>query len=710
MPKKKTKKNKKKQSKSFLRKDILSILDLNPNKPLNYKQIASYLKIKDKAIRTQLSITLGELVKEETLIEVQRGKYKLNQSKEFLEGTISVNIRGNGYVTVEGYEADFMVKPKNIKDALNGDRVKIYLQRAGRDKIEGIVAEVLERRTTQFVGVLEVSEKHAFLIPNDANTNVDIYIPLKKLKDGRNGQTALVKITDWPSDAKSPFGEVVEILGSADSTDTEAVSILTRLGINYIFPEDVQAEAQRINFDLDKEEIKKRRDFRDITTITIDPVDAKDFDDALSIEFLDERTYRVGVHIADVSHYVSKDSALDKEALIRGNSVYMVDRVVPMLPEHLSNGVCSLRPNEEKFSFSAVFDLDEKGNIKNEWFGKTVILSDKRFAYEDAQKIIETKKGDFKDEILALDKIAKNLRKTRLKEGALEIQSSEIRFELDEEGKPLSVFKKTTKDANKLIEEFMLLANRRVGTFLGENQKTKKTPGVYRVHDKPDPEKVGQFASFISKFGENFTYQDDRDISTQMNKIFEKFKDDGEFDMIQAMAIKSMAKAVYDTTNIGHYGLGFEYYAHFTSPIRRYADLLVHRILFEELNDNFKPYPQLTSISKHISLTERKATEAERTSKKYFQTLYLEDKVGEVFEGIITGLTDFGIFVELTENFCEGMVSLKAMKGDRYFFDEDSYEVYGQQYGDTYRMGQKVKIKILKVNPTRKQIDYTLLD
>ncbi|MCH2235814.1 MAG: ribonuclease R [Crocinitomicaceae bacterium] len=710
MPKKKTKKNKNKQTKSFLRKDILSILDLNPNKPLNYKQIASYLKIKDKAIRTQLSITLSELVKEETLIEVQRGKYKLNQSKDYLEGTIDINVRGTGYVHVEGYDTDFIVKPKNLNNALNGDRVKVYLQRSGKNKVEAVVKEVLERRTNQFVGVLEVSQKHAFLIPNDANTNVDIYIPLSKLKKGRDGQTALVKITDWPSDAKSPFGEVVEVLESSDSLDTEAVSILTRLGLNYVFPEDVQAEAQRINFELDKEEISKRRDFREITTLTIDPVDAKDFDDALSIEFLDEGIFRVGVHIADVSHYVPIDSALDKEALLRGNSVYMVDRVVPMLPEHLSNGVCSLRPNEEKFSFSAVFDLNEKGKIIDEWFGKTVILSDKRFAYEDAQKIIETKEGDFKKEILTLDKIAKNLRKKRLSEGALEIASSEIRFELDEAGKPTTVYKKTTKDANKLIEEFMLLANKRVGTFLGNIQKTKKTPGVYRVHDKPDSEKVGQFATFISKFGENFTYQDDRDISTQMNKIFKKFKDDGEFDMIQSMAIKSMAKAVYDTTNIGHYGLGFEYYSHFTSPIRRYADLLVHRILFDALNDKYKAYPKLTAISKHISLTERKATEAERTSKKYFQTLYLQDKVGEVFEGIITGLTDFGIFVEIIENFCEGMVSLRDMKGDRYFFDEDAYEVYGQQYGDTYRIGQKVNIKILKVNPTRKQIDFILLD
>lgn len=710
MPKKKTKKNKNKQTKSFLRKDILSILDLNPNKPLNYKQIASYLKIKDKAIRTQLSITLSELVKEETLIEVQRGKYKLNQSKDYLEGTIDINVRGTGYVHVEGYDTDFIVKPKNLNNALNGDRVKVYLQRSGKNKVEAVVKEVLERRTNQFVGVLEVSQKHAFLIPNDANTNVDIYIPLSKLKKGRDGQTALVKITDWPSDAKSPFGEVVEVLESSDSLDTEAVSILTRLGLNYVFPEDVQAEAQRINFELDKEEISKRRDFREITTLTIDPVDAKDFDDALSIEFLDEGIFRVGVHIADVSHYVPIDSALDKEALLRGNSVYMVDRVVPMLPEHLSNGVCSLRPNEEKFSFSAVFDLNEKGKIIDEWFGKTVILSDKRFAYEDAQKIIETKEGDFKKEILTLDKIAKNLRKKRLSEGALEIASSEIRFELDEAGKPTTVYKKTTKDANKLIEEFMLLANKRVGTFLGNIQKTKKTPGVYRVHDKPDSKKVGQFATFISKFGENFTYQDDRDISTQMNKIFKKFKDDGEFDMIQSMAIKSMAKAVYDTTNIGHYGLGFEYYSHFTSPIRRYADLLVHRILFDALNDKYKAYPKLTAISKHISLTERKATEAERTSKKYFQTLYLQDKVGEVFEGIITGLTDFGIFVEIIENFCEGMVSLRDMKGDRYFFDEDAYEVYGQQYGDTYRIGQKVNIKILKVNPTRKQIDFILLD
>lgn len=709
MAKKKGKKKKPSKLHTLLRKDILSILAQNDKKPLNYKQISGFLKISDKELRKQLLNTLNQMVHEEVIIEVERGKYKMNRFSNVIEGVIEINLRGTGYITNENLTEDLFVPTKNLNGALNGDLVLAEIHQRGRKRPEGKVTKVIERRTKQFVGVLEVSGNHAFFIPDDPNINVDFFIPPEKLNGGRNGQKALVKLVKWNDSNKSPYGEVIDTFSANEETEAEAISIVSRLGLNYHFPDDVVSEAQNISFELDPEEIKRRRDFRDITTITIDPVDAKDFDDALSVEFLEENLFRIGVHIADVSHYVHPESALDKEAQIRGNSVYLVDRVIPMLPEHLSNGVCSLRPDEEKFSFSAVFDLDKNGVIKNEWFGKTVIKSNRRFAYEEAQEVIETKKGDFKKEILLLDGIAKKLRNKRLKAGALEIESSEIRFELDEDGKPVNVYKKVIKDANKLIEEFMLLANRRVGTYMGEIYKIHKTPLVYRIHDSPDEEKVGQFGQFLEKHGMSFAFKDERDISIQMNKVFEHFKGEPNFDMIQTMAIKSMAKAVYDTQNIGHYGLGFDYYAHFTSPIRRYADLLVHRILFDALHERFKAYPKLRDLAKHISITERKAVEAERTSKKYFQTLYLEDKVGEIFDGVITGLTDFGIFVEMKENFCEGMVMIRNIKGDRYQFDSDEYVVYGAQYGEEFTMGDEVRVKILQVSPDKKQIDLMLL-
>ncbi|MBL7898743.1 MAG: VacB/RNase II family 3'-5' exoribonuclease, partial [Crocinitomicaceae bacterium] len=464
-----------------------------------------------------------------------------------------------------------------------------------------------------------------------------------------------------------------------------------------------------ISVSLPESEIAKRRDFRSILTFTIDPVDAKDFDDAISFEFLENGNYRIGVHIADVAHYVTENSALDKEALIRGNSVYLVDRVIPMLPEHLSNGVCSLRPDEEKFTFSAVFEVSPDAKIVNEWFGKTIIRSARRFTYEEAQQIIESGVGDHAKEILIVDTLAKKLRKERMKSGALEVQSTEIRFELNEEGLPVKVLKKTIKDSNKLIEEFMLLANRRVGSFMGDSKRKVNVPYIYRVHDRPDPEKVEQFKVFISKFGKSFHYRDEQDIARQMNRIFEEMKDEASFNMVQQMAIKSMAKAAYDTKNIGHYGLAFTHYAHFTSPIRRYADLVAHRILFEVLNDQFKHHSNLSSTAKHISLTERKAVDAERESRKFFQAQFLKDRVGEEFDGTITGLTDWGLFVELKDNYCEGMIPLKSLKDDRYYFDERDYVVVGANDNREFNVGDQIRVKLASVNLSKKQIDLELV-
>jgi ribonuclease R len=707
-------KQKQKSNKKFgvqLEEDIRGIFRENPKAELNYKQVAGFLEITDKVLRKLVFDTLLDLAESGYLKQTQRGKFKIGKRLNLIEGTVDVARRGNGFVITDKLDQDIMIPAKHMVGVLHGDRVLVELKTSRRaNRTEGRIVEVLDRDKRKFVGTLEKERKHAFVVPDDFKMNVDFYIPAGKEKNAVSGEKVIVKITDWPESAKSPFAEVVEVLGSVESNDVQMRSILASSDIKYEFPDEVIRQANLIDMQLDPAEIEKRRDFRDTLTFTIDPIDAKDFDDAISVEQLDNGLVRVGVHIADVAHYVPQGSALDIEAKERGNSVYLVDRVIPMLPEHLSNGVCSLRPNEEKFVFSAVFDLTEQGEIKKEWFGKGVINSDRRFTYEEAQIIIETGEGDHAEEITQCDKIAKNLRTERLSKGGLEIVSSELRFELDDKGMPINVYKKTSKDANKLIEEFMLLANKRVGRFVGDVKGNKKpVPLVYRIHDKPDQEKVEQFAVFVSKFGQSFRFKNDRDIAFQMNALFKKMKDDGNFNMIQQMAIKSMAKAVYDTDNIGHYGLGFEYYAHFTSPIRRYADLLVHRILFDVLNGKRTAYPELNKIAVHISATERKAVDAERSSRKYFQAQYLSDQIGEEFTGFITGITDWGMYVEMHENHCEGMVPLKAIKFDQFYFDEAEYALIGRRSGESFTVGDEVKVRLSRVSLVKKQIDLELL-
>ncbi|UKN00535.1 ribonuclease R [Paracrocinitomix mangrovi] len=709
---KNNKKGKTKLSKK-LREDILSLFAENPNKQLNYKQVASFLEVHDGEIRKLIYTILNTLSQEGLLKEVQRGKFKaMNIPKQSskLIGVFDAGRRGSGYVIVEGFNEDIFISERNTGRAMNGDTVAVELTRSKGKKLEGKITNVIERKNKLIVGSLDIQDHFSFLVPDDPKLNVDIFISGSALKGAQNGDKAIAEITDWPDTAKSPFGKIVEVLGRPESNEAEMKGILAANGIKFTFPDEVLAEASQISMQLPEEEIANRRDFRDILTITIDPIDAKDFDDALSIEFLDKEMIRVGVHIADVGHYVKEGSQLDIEALERGNSVYLVDRVIPMLPEHLSNGVCSLRPDEDKFAFSAVFDLDMNGDVHSQWFGKTVIRSKRRFAYEEAQEIIESGKGELSKEILTLDTIAKNLRDRRMKKGGLEVNTSEIRFQLDEAGKPVEIFKKVQKDANKLIEEFMLLANKSVGKFVGDVKQKHPRELIYRVHDKPDLEKVQQFAVFVSKFGKAFSFKNEDDIAKNMNKLFHEMRDEAEYNVIQSMAIKSMAKAVYDTENIGHYGLGFEYYAHFTSPIRRYADLMVHRVLLNKLNGTKSRIEGMQKTAEHISQTERRAVEAERASKKYFQAVYLEDKEGEIFEGIITGLTDWGIYVELLENFCEGMISLKSLRGDSYYFDENDYVVYGKRSGDEFNLGEHLRVKIAKVSLGRKQIDLELVE
>jgi ribonuclease R len=705
--------NKKKGKSKFsskVRQDIINLFSSNPNRLLNYKQVAGLLEISDKELRKVLFETLTQLASEDILKEVQRGKFKIMSEKQSYTGRFESIRRGSGYIVSPDFESDLYVDEKNTARAIHGDKVTFeVLSKKSRKGKEGKITGIIDQDKRLFVGTLDVQDHFTFLNLDDHKMNVDLFIQ-GKIDPSKNGFKAIAQIADWPESAKNPFGKIVEILGKAESNDVEMKSILTAYGIKYTFPDAVISEANQVSMNLDNEEVLKRRDFRDVLTFTIDPVDAKDFDDAISVEFLKEGHTRVGVHIADVAHYVTENSALDAEAKERGNSVYLVDRVIPMLPEHLSNGVCSLRPNEEKFAFSAVFDLDDQGAVQKEWFGKTVINSNRRFTYEEAQEVIETGKGDHFEAILKVDSMAKILRKKRMSDGALEIHGSEIRFELDDNGFPVQVHKKTQKEANKLVEEYMLLANRKVGEFVGDTKRKTSVPLIYRIHDKPDMEKVAQFSMFISKFGKTFSYKSEMDIAKNMNAIFEEFKGENEYAMIQQMAIKTMSKAVYETENIGHYGLGFRYYAHFTSPIRRYADLMVHRILLETIENRNKHHKGLAETANHISLTERKASEAERASKKFFQAVFLQDKEGEVFAGNITGLTDWGMYVELEENFCEGMISLKSLKDDHYNFDQDNYIVQGAKYGEKFNLGDRVHVRVSKVSVGRKQIDLELIE
>lgn len=723
---KKRKKHTKNNSKSQqlpLVDEILQLFNDFPDRKLNYKQIASLLNKNNSQFRKQIYTILSDLAEEGILKEVSLGKFKVNNttaesgsksnpSSGLIVGTIETTKRGSGYVIVEGNDKDIFVAERNRNRSLNGDKVSVKLLHGRKGKKqEGEIIEVLDSANKTIVGTLDVSDKFAFLIPDNQKLDIDVFIPKSKLKGAKSGFKALVKITDWPSNAKNPYGEIVDVLGRTESNDAEMKAILISNNIPFDFPDEVIAEANKVDLELSKDEIAKRKDFRDILTFTIDPVDAKDFDDALSLEYLDNGHIKVGVHIADVAHYVTEGSELDKEAYLRGNSTYLVDRVVPMLPEHLSNGVCSLRPNEEKFTFSAVFEMDFKGNVINEWFGKTVIYSDRRFAYEDAQERIETKKGDLAKEINDLDKIAKILRAKRIKNGALEIISSEIRFDLDEDGSPIGTRKKTSKDANKLVEEFMLLANRNVAKFVGDVSVRKtQIPFIYRVHDKPDEKKLEMFKIFLTKFDINFDYSNIDTVSSQMNELFEKLKDEPEFPIIQHMAVRTMAKAIYDTKNIGHYGLGFRYYTHFTSPIRRYADLMVHRILLETINKKNKQHQGLQQVAEHISRTERRSVTAERDSQKYFQAYYLKDKIGETHQGVITGVTDWGMYVEMVELFCEGMVRLNSIESDRFYFDEKSYSIIGNNNNQVFNLGDKVIVKIKAVSVAKKQIDLELIE
>tara|TARA_B100000508_G_scaffold141092_1_gene146437 strand:+ start:102305 stop:104440 length:2136 start_codon:yes stop_codon:yes gene_type:complete len=702
------------KNKKGLTSAIRAVFKKHPDQKYNYKQISAILDVSDKNTRKLVLSILNDLKNEGFLNEFQKGAFILNESfSAGITGTLDATNRGAGYVVSDQSEKDIYISPKHMNHALHGDSVEVEVIARRKAKIEGKITKIVKRKTEMFVGTLDVKKNFAFLLLDNSRVSQDFFIPLEKLNGGKDGQKALVKMTSWPKGVDSPYGEVIEILGNPGNNDTEMLSILLKNEFEIKFPQEVIEEAENVGIELDPEEIKKRRDFRDTLTFTIDPFDAKDFDDAISYKKLDNGNIELGVHIADVSHYVKPGTAMDEEAVKRGNSVYLEDRVIPMLPEQLSNIACSLRPNEDKYTFSAVFEISESGKIHKEWFGKGVIHSDVRFAYEDAQEIIEGKEHELQNEIRFLDNLAKKLRKKRLKNGALSITSEEVSFVLNDEGEPIRVVNKVQKDANKLIEEFMLLANKRAATFAGKlpGNKGSDKDFIYRCHDKPDLGKIETFKVFIDKFGYDFNFHDYNDIAKNLNALFDKVKDTPESGLIQSMAIRSMAKASYETNNIGHYGLGFDYYTHFTSPIRRYADLVVHRIMMDKLEDRKTSYGnKLNDICKHISAQERKAIEAERESNKFFQVKFLQDKVGEIFHGTVSGLADFGMFVKLDENYCEGMISISSIPGDNFYFDADRFCIVGRNTQQQYNFGDHVEVQVIGVDLFKKQINLEIYE
>ncbi|MDD3743483.1 MAG: ribonuclease R [Lentimicrobiaceae bacterium] len=688
----------------------------NPFKGYNFRQVAKGLNITDKYGKDLIKNILDQLAQNETIIELNRGKFKYNPDlladriiRSTLVGKVDMKSTGKAYVSVEELTEDIYIAPNNTAHALNGDTVRVHLfpMRKGR-QTEGEIIEVLERSKSQFVGIVHISGKFAFLIPDDSSMPVEIFIPRDSLHNATHGVKAIARITDWPQKSKNPFGEITRVLGKPGDNNVEMQSILASFEFPLDFKPATRKDAERIDTTISQAEINSRRDFRNTWTCTIDPADAKDFDDALSLKKQEDGLWEVGIHIADVSHYVKTGSALDQEAYERGTSVYLVDRTIPMLPEILSNNVCSLRPNEDKLCFSAVFIMNDEGKISNEWLGKTIINSNIRYNYEEVQAIIEGGESEHSQQLLQLHKMATALREARFKNGAIAFNSQEVKFILDEQGKPIDTYVKVQKESNMLIEDFMLLANRKVAEKVGmRKQKNTAKAFVYRIHDEPNPEKLEKFAQLVAKLGYRMNLGSRKGVASSFNHLFDEIAGKGEETMIETLAVRTMSKAEYSTENVGHYGLAFAYYTHFTSPIRRYPDLMVHRLLDKYLSG--KPSVNKDEYEEyciHCSEMERKAIEAERASVKYKQAEYLQDRIGERFSGLISGVSKYGLYVELDGNKCEGMVSLRSMDDDFYYLDEDNYKVIGQHHGREFRLGDPVKVKVKHVDLQRKQMDF----
>jgi len=713
---------------SNLTNTILSILKKERNQSFNYKQIAAKLGVNDASSRNQIIKKLRELQGKQEIEEVERGKFKAIVNTEYHTGRLDLAAKGNGYIICEDFDDDVFIASNNINKALHGDEVEFYAyKRRNRGKIEGEITNVIKRAKSEYVGVIQIHNKKnfAFVVPDSNKMQTDIFVPINKINKAEDGDKVLVKLEDWPEKADSPHGKIVQVLGKPGDHNTEIHAILAEYGLPMEFPHEVEDYANKLDTSITKEEIVKRRDMRNDLTFTIDPKDAKDFDDALSFKVLDNGLYEIGIHIADVSHYLQEGTVLDDEAYERATSVYLVDRVVPMLPEVLSNKACSLRPHEEKLTFSAVFQMNDTCEIKNEWFGRTVTYSDARYAYEEAQAVIESKTNTIPaevsltgetyqtdqkiaDAILKMDELAKIMRGKRMSSGAISFDKVEVKFDLDEQANPVGVFFKTSKDANKLIEEFMLLANRKVSEFIGK--KDPKKTFVYRVHDEPDDSKLATLQNVVSRFGYKLNFKDRKSVSATLNNLLKEVNGKKEQNLVDTLTIRTMSKAEYTTRNIGHYGLAFDYYSHFTSPIRRYPDVMAHRLLQQYLDGGKSANEEVYEDKcNHSSNMEGLATRAERDSIKYMQIKFMQDHNDDEFVGVISGVTDWGIYVEIITNKCEGMVSVRDMKDDHYAFDADQYAMVGRSNGMVYQLGDEVVVKVKNTDLVKKHLDFNLI-
>jgi ribonuclease R len=714
MAKKKSPKTIEKENRRIksLRTLIVQFLQKEPNKTFNHKQIAAATGLKGELSTDRLVELLEEMAAAGLLKQPDRGKYSLVVTQRILTGRVEIKGDGYGFVVLDGDEKtdDIFIPPNRLGKAMNGDRVRVKITKSGGrgQRSEGEVAEVIERATEVFIGTIEMVGRTPTFKPDDPKINQEFVIKVAPDLVVRDGDKVLIKLGNW--DHHLPEGEVIKVLGKSGENETEMHAILFQFGFEVAFPPEVESEVALFDGVISEDEIKRRRDMRQVTTFTIDPHDAKDFDDALSFQRLPNGNIEVGVHIADVSHYVRPGTALDEEAYHRATSVYLVDRTVPMLPERLSNDLCSLRPNEDKLTFSAIFEVDENGHLVKEWFGRTIIHSDRRFAYEEAQAVIEAGEGDYAEELLELNRLAKIFQKERFKHGSINFEEDEVKFELDKKGKPLRVYRKVRKDAHKMIEDWMLMANKRVTVHVAKLRQGIPLTFLYRVHDRPDEEKLGNLQQFAATLGYDLDLSDERKIAKSLNNLMLQVEGKPEQSMLQTVAVRTMAKAIYSTDNIGHYGLGFEHYTHFTSPIRRYPDLIVHRMLGQYLAGDHSANPgKLDLAAKHCSNREKRAADAERASIKYKQVEFLEDKIGVQFEGIVSGVTNWGIYVEIIENRCEGMIGLHTMTDDYYEVDTVNYCVRGRLSGRKISLGDKLMVEVKGTSLRNRTIDFAMI-